>query len=140
MSDKNILKASAILFISLFLGIGACNNHKVKSIRIYYVAISTSSFVPVDCDLFEFAFGVIMKEKIITDNGTIKRFIPVINSLEPMKDTSFIIDARIKCLIHTSKKTDTICVTSCNNIVFNGIAMKRNIVFLDLIDDQIDRK
>jgi hypothetical protein len=124
MSDRNILKASAILFISLLLGIGACNNHKVKSIRIYYVAISTSSFVPVDCDLFEFAFGIIMKEKIITDNGTIKRFIPVINSLEPTKDTSFIIDARIKCLIHTSKKTDTICVTACNNIVFNGIAMK----------------
>jgi hypothetical protein len=140
MRDRNLLKVSAILFVSLFLGIGACNNHKVKSIRIYYVAISTTSFVPVDCDLFEFAFGIIMKEKTITDNATIKRFIPIISSLKPMKDPSFIIDARIKCLIHTSKKTDTICITACDNIVFNGIAMQRNIEFLDLIDSQIDRK
>lgn len=130
-------KQSFALLALIIMILISCNDSEIKSIDILFVHWSTTSSSEVHCDLFEWAFKVILQEKNVSDRSALKEFKILINDLEIDDDSSIINDARIKCLIHYKSYTDTLCISLGNRIFLNGQLMKENHKLTEYIDKQI---
>ena len=115
----------------------SCNYSKIRSIDLLFVHWSTTSSATVHCDLFEWAFKVILKEERVSDRKFLNEFKVLIKDLEIDDDSSAINDARIKCLIHYRNHTDTLCISLGNRIFLNGQLMKEDQKLTDFIDKLI---
>lgn len=124
----------AIILSTVFFN--RCSSVKITGVRILYTPIATYSAVPVNCDLFEYAFGKIMKNHVVKDKDLLNKINLELQTLTVLQDT-LIIDVRIKCFVYYTNRLDTLCITNNDLILLNGMLMNRNENIVTLIREEI---
>lgn len=111
---------------------------KVDSVRIFY--LPEKMLVPlslVDCDEI-FVYNNLLSDTIIKDKETIDKIIEGSKYLEISDDTTSLIDYRIRCTIkYSNKSRSIICMGAFNGISFDGMNMKDDSTYLNLIKNII---
>ncbi len=135
MGQKNKFLYYSIIIFIIFLLTG-CKKEQLLKIEIKYTLPATFSSVPVNCDIFEYAFKNIIKEKTLVDKKLLKNADSCISNFIQL-DNSVHVDTRIKCFLVYSQKTDTVCISSAGDVALNGKLVGNEEKFVAFIRDQI---
>jgi len=106
-------KIGILFFIGLLMGVSCygINKKKIERISIKAMDFSIITFSTVDCGKFEKSFNYQYKVVAISDSTTLRKFLNIINILEPVDSTyRQTVDTRAKIALYSNTDTTQICV------------------------------
>lgn len=116
-----------------------CNVRKNEQyLEIYYMAPNVSTPYSYPCSkIYEDKLNERINYRKIDDPKQYKEFINLFNQYQITNDSTGI-NARIKVLVYSQSKTDTLCLGEHFNTYKNGLKMKDNQQLLKYVKEIID--
>ena len=133
---KNFLNYLFGLFFLIFFN---CNyKNSSEYLEFFYIEPNVSTPYSYPCNMIsEEILGESINYKKIDDKQQFKKIMNLYNQYEITNDSTGI-NTRIKILIHSQLKTDTLCLGEYFNTYKNGVKMKDNQQLLKYTKEIID--